>query len=209
MEELRSTQILDKEIFNDATRKVESIVKKTDNEYKNIVESVDTKIQQAKKEKEDFYNSKLASFENDQNASIPLENARFGISFVHNSITQKLNDYLEALSEDKRLELVFKNFNSERIADKKINAYVYGFDIAKVEKLLKQKLNNNLLSCTKTEFGKIVIEDDNTALKQGIILEAQDLSFRWRLSISEVVSKLMDEHRVELYNVLFGIGDKE
>lgn len=55
MEELRSTEILDKEIQEDARRKAERILRKTDVECEKIKNSVSTRIETVTSEKNEEY----------------------------------------------------------------------------------------------------------------------------------------------------------
>ena len=203
MQELRSTDILDKEIQTDARKRAEKILKKADSDSSNILDSVDDNIAKAKSNKEVYYQQKLEAFEKDQQASIPLEKERFEVSFVQDQLSDKINKYLESLPEEKRMDLVFKKFNFE--ISKKVTAYVYGFDLKKSESYLSKKLGSKLLKCEKTDFGRIMVEDDcGLKNQEGFILEAEDHSFRCRLTISQVISSILDENRSELYNALFG-----
>ena len=73
MEELRSTEILDKEIEADARKKAEKILRKTEEESKKILESVSERLEAVKKEKSLFFDEKIKDFENDKLNSFPLE----------------------------------------------------------------------------------------------------------------------------------------
>jgi len=203
MQELRSTEILDKEIQADARKKAEKLLKKADADCAEILNSVESDIAKAKAEKQDLYNKKLAAFKNDQNASMPLEKERFKIGYISSTLSKYTNDYLKGLSEDKRIELAAKDYNFE--SEAKVNAYVYGFDVKKVKTFLSKKLGSKLLNCEETKFGKIVLEDDFGLEKpEGILLESEDKAFRARLTISEVIGRLLDENRKELSDALFG-----
>ncbi len=212
MQELRSTDILDKEIQADARRKVERILKTADAECERVLNSVQERVNQAVQEKETFYKNKLSVYESHINAAIPLEKQRFEVNFVQNTVADALNSYIESLDEEKRINLVLKNLSQDLIKDKKFTAYIYGFDIDKknalVVKKLKDILGNGLLKCEKTEFGKIVDEsnsDFEINRKEGVILEAEDKSLRLRLTLTEAISHILDEKRSELYQALFGL----
>ena len=206
MQELRSTDILDKEIQADARKKAERMLQKADAECAGLLESVEQDIEKAADIKKDFFNKKLEAFENDKKASVPLEKQRFEVSFIQNAISQNINKYLDSLSEDKKLELVSRNFNFN--TELKLNASVYGFSTDAVKKFLTKKLGDKLLSCKETDFGKAALEEDfGLAEPKGIILESEDKTFRCRLTLSEVVQKLMDSNRAELSDALFG-GNK-
>lgn len=207
MQELRSTEILDKEIEADARRKAEAILKKADEECAQIMEGVKTKLDFSRSEKENFYSEKLAAVEKDIAASIPLEKQRFEVAFVQERLIMAVNKYLAELSQEKKLELVAKNFDFSSCSGKKLDAYVYGFNKDSVKAFLDKKLADQkdavLVSCSQTEFGKIVVEDEIGLEKnEGFILESQDKSFRARMTMIEVVSRLLDKYRAELSRAL-------
>ena len=201
MQELRSTAILNNEILEDARKKAEKILKKADAECQQLLDSVDKAIS----EKQIFFDKKIELFAKDENASLPLEKQRFEVSFIQKAICNNINDYLKSLTQEKRIELVMKQFDENILKTKKVKAFVYGFDMEEVKKQLSKRLGTNLLSWEKTIFGKLVIEDDfGLEIKEGIILETEDMNFRCRLTISEIISKILDNDRIELANTLFG-----
>jgi len=205
MEELRSTEILDREIQADARRKVEAILKKAETEAEKIKSGVAERVEASKKEKEAFYAKKLNIAENDMKATIPLEKERFAVTFVQKEMISNINAYLKSLPVEKRIELVLKSVSSDMLKDKQLNAYVYGFDSATVQKKLKAELGSNLLKCEKTEFGKYVLEEEiGLEANEGIILETEDKAFRVRLTMVQVINSLLDKNRKELSNALFG-----
>ena len=205
MQELRSTDILDKEIQADARKKAERMLAKADSDCAKLLASVDTDIEKAAEEKQEFFAHKLDAFEKDRMAVVPLEKERFKVSFIQNAVIQNINKYLEALTEEKRLTLVARNFDYN--TDRRLNAYVYGFSVSAAKKFLSSRLGDKLLSCTETKFGAVALEDEiGLANPQGIILESEDKNFRCRLTLSEVIEKLLDTNRAELSATLFG-GD--
>ena len=67
------------------------------------------------------------------------------------------------------------------------------------------ELGNKLLDCKETKFSARVLEDDLGLKKpEGIILESEDGNFRCRLTLTEVLARLLDANRAELSNSLFG-----
>ena len=205
MQELRSTDILDKEIQADARKKAERMLQKTDRECEQLIASVETDLEKAADEKRRFFDHKLEAFETDRKAVVPLEKARFKVSFIQNAVIQNINKYLEGLSEEKRLELVSRNFDFTD--GLKLNAYVYGFSLEAAKQFLSKKLGSSLLSCRETKFGAAILEEDIGLSKpEGIILESEDKLYRRRLTINEVIEKLLDKNRAELSTTLFG-GD--
>ena len=158
MQELRSTDILDKEIQADARKKAERMLLKTDRDCEALLASVEADIQKASDDKKAFFDNKLNSYETDRKAVVPLEKERFKVSFIQNAIIQNINKYLEGLSEDKRLELACRSFDFK--TEHKVNAFVYGFSVDAAKKFLSKKLGDKLISCSETNFGKQALEED-------------------------------------------------
>lgn len=205
MEEFRSTEILDKEIQADARKKAEKILAKADVDCALLLEEVSGRIEKAKKELEDKYSLKIAAFEKDLSATLPLEKERFLVSFIQSSIEKAINAYLAKLSDEEKIDLVLKK--SVKIEDalksKKLNALYYGFQESLVKKTVGKKFN--LISVKETEFNKMIIENDlGITDRKGIILESEDKAIRVRMTLSEVISQIQDKYRAELYSALFG-----
>ena len=211
MQELRSTEILDKEILEDAQKKVQKILKNSESECRSIMSSVDDKVTKTVEEKEAALISKLESIKTNLNASLPLEKERFQVSFVENLIITKIQDYLKSLSQEKRIQLVLEKIKTIKtdeyvdslLKEKSFTAYVYGFDIKKVEKALNDILGKRLLACQPTDFGKLILEDEILEINEGIILESQDKEVRFRMTLTEVVEELLNNNREELAETLF------
>lgn len=207
MEELRSTEILDKEIQNDARKKAEKILEKADSDSKFLLENVFDRITQASKELTDKNSDKLNNYEKNLDAAIPLEKERFLVSFIQNSINKSIDEYLNSLKKEEKIELLSKKLkNCENIINsKKIIAYFYGLDEKDVKKVLDKKAES--VSYVKTEFNKIVVENDCSLTDNfGIILESEDKSVRIRLTIAEIISNIQGKYRNELYEALFNGG---
>jgi len=207
MQELRSTEILDNEIRSEARRKAEALLKRADEECAQILAGVDKRIEEAKIEKQDFYAKKLAAFEKDIEASLPLEKQRLSLSFVQDQLVKALNKYLAALSQEERMQLVLKTCRTSLLKDREFNVFVYGFDLDKAEKEVRKLPGIKILSFSKTEFGRIIIEEDIGLEKnEGIILESPDKALRCRLTLSQLFNDIMDKYRAQLNDALFGQG---
>jgi len=216
MQELRSTEILDKEIRSDARLKAEAVLKRSQEECEQILAGVEKKIDMARLEKKEFYEKKLADFQKDLDASAPLEKQRMKVSFIQKELVIAVNRYLSELSQEKRLELLLQSCSPEKNSGEKLvfNAYVYGFDKEVAAAFLEKALGIKAASISQTEFGRIVIEDELGLEKnEGIILETQDKSIRLRLTLTEVFGRIMDSYRAELTQALlpevFSSGGKK
>ena len=197
MEELRSTDILDKEIQNDARKKAQAIVEQGKKRAEEILNGVQNQILEAKSQKEKFYGEKIAKKQKDSDAALPLEKERFLVSFIGNSIDQAIEEYLRKLSEEKQIELALKVLDGKKelVVGRKFNAKVCGFDNKKAKDLVEKKLGSALLSCEAFQDSRGV---------SGIILESEDRSLKIRLTIEEIIGAAKDKHYKEMCVALFG-----
>ena len=206
MEELRSTEVLDKEIETDARKKAERILAKADSDGKALVADVAHRVETLKEEKTAEYQKKTESYQADRDAVVPLEKERFLVSFIESAIIKAIDSYLDALGEEKRIALAVRRWNAYKavVASQKVNALVFGFDAARAEAALK-KAGVPLVSCTSVAYEKSGDEGiDGLTFKEGIILETEDTMIRCRLTLSQIVGELETEHRAELAKALFG-----
>lgn len=207
MEELRSTDILDKEIQDDARKKAEKILKNADAQGQQILADVETRLEAARKDRESYYSQKAAQFKKDLDSSLPLEKSRFLVSYISSSVASAINDYLKTISQEKRIQLVLTMLDRfESITDgKSFEAAVYGFNLD----LAKNELNKNnklhISSFLATEFAKTgEVAVDGIEIHEGIILVSDDKVVKIRLTLEELFSELIDKYRNELAVTLFG-----
>lgn len=205
MEELRSAEILDKEIQDDARKKAEKILRNADSQCDQIMAQVESRLEEAKKEKEIYFNQKADQVKKDLDSSMPLEKSRFLVSYISSSIAKGINEYLKTLSSEKRFELAVSLLNqfSNLVSDRTFDAAVYGFDPAYVKSTLSSKVKIN--SCSSVDFAKSGSEVvDGIEIHEGVILLSEDKSVKIRLTLEEVITELIDKYRKELAVTLFG-----
>lgn len=205
MEELRSTEILDKEIQDDARKKAEKILRNADSQCDQIMAQVESRLEEAKKEKEIYFNQKADQVKKDLDSSMPLEKSRFLVSYISSSIANSINEYLTTLSSERRFELAISlldRFNN-LVSGRTFDAAVYGFDPDYVKSTLGSKVKIN--SCSPVDFAKSGEEAvDGIEIHEGVILLSEDRSVKIRLTLEEVITELIDKYRNELAVTLFG-----
>ncbi len=197
MEELRSTDILDKEIQNDARKKAQALLDQGKQKVSEILARVQERLEAAKVQKEKFYGAKQEKKQRDSDASLPLEKERFLVSYIGSSIDQAIDSYLKNLSSGQRVQLVTKLLDGkESLTDgKKFSATVCGFEKKEAQDAVEKKLGSKLLSCETVQNGHS---------PEGIILESEDKSVKIRLTIEEIIGAAKDKHYKEMCSALFG-----
>lgn len=204
MEELRSTEILDKEIISDAEKKAAKIALKAAEECARIEASVHSRVEEEVSKAEETLKLKLRNYERDLNASIPLEKSRFYISYIQESLLKNINQYLASVPEEKIISLLAKESRDINFEGLKVTAYVYGLDASKTEKALKETVKDSLQKVISTEFNKILYEESLLEVNKGIILISENNEIKCRFTLCQVVDGILDKYRAELADGLFG-----
>ena len=200
MEELRSTEILDREIQEDARRKAERILKACEEECSRIHDDVAVRIEQAQKKKKSEYDARLVSYKCDIESTIPLEKQRRLVSFIDSAVQESLDRWFREIGEDRRLHIISELLESYRsiLNGKKIQVYYAGYPIAKVTKLVSRIFGKDtIVSISESKAGFAVFSD-------GIYIESDDKSIVCRATIDEIRRNLLAAKRQELAEALMG-----
>lgn len=196
MEELRSTDILDREILEDARKKVQRILESSIQEVEKIQESTKNRIQKILEEKKLFYTEKLARYEKDLKSSVPFERQRYAINFVMTSVRDAIKTYILDLQIQKKVQLIDRLLQryAPVFADKKISVQYAGFDEQSVKKILNNYFSAKaLIDCTKNDVTDF----------EGLIIESEDKKILCRATIQELIIEITDQYREELAHTLF------
>ena len=200
MEELRSTEILDKEIEADARKKAAKIVAKAESEAKSIIEGVDERVKKAVEEKSAVYKNKLSLLEKNADAYIPLEKERFLVAFYDEQVCKAMNEYFNSIGKEKRLSLLENKLEKCKFAleNKKIAVSYFGG--------LEKAFAKNITGYESIQFEKSGEESvKGNEIHEGMILKSDEKnSVIVRLTMDELVRELKDKYSYELSSTLFG-----
>ncbi len=202
MEEFRSTEILDKEIYDDARKKADRLLSSAETDGQKILNDVLAKIEKTTKEKEAQCDDRIAQYKSDLDAALPLEKERFLVTYESNAIEKAVSDYVYSLSKDKIMTLLSSEFTryTSYLAGKDIKIHYHGLD----EKDVKNFAKNHIEKSAKIEYD--LLSDANAIelhAETGMLIESSDGSVRCRITVAELIEKLLDIKRFELTDVLF------
>ena len=207
MEELRSTEILDKEILEDTRKKAERILANSENECKKILSDVHNRVEKIRAEKKVFYDDKVASFAKDKEAALPLEKQRYRVSFEQKAISSAIDDFLAKLPKAEKIRLIGTLLEryAPVLSGKNIRIQVSGFALADMQKAAQQALKNSkILECTEMSADTVNILAASSGRTDGMLIETEDKSIKCRAVIGEVTNELCDTYSYELAEALFG-----
>ncbi len=207
MEELRSTEALDKEIRNEARKRVNKVLASAKENARSLKNGVEKKLSDAEAEANRQSALRLELYRKNIDASIPLEKGRYLVSFIYESVMDAVNSYLASEGEGNRLKMIESLVERSKVflEGKKLVATVVGFKLPAARAMLKRLLGTAVVSCVKGEA--FLLEDEGLPglkFREGIILHAKDSSVHCRLTLDEKMKEILDDKSFELSTTLFG-----
>lgn len=209
MEELRSTEILDKEIEADAQKKADKILADAEREARSVAAAVEGRVKVALEEKAAVYKDKISLLEKNAEAYIPLEKERFLVAFYDGQVSEALNGYFASMGKEGRLSLLENKLEQCIFAlkDKKISvSYFGGLEEVDAKRVVGKFFEKDIVSYAEIQFEK----SDEEAVKgneihEGIIIKTEEKdSVKVRLTMDELIRELKDKYSYELSSTLFG-----
>lgn len=207
MEELRSTEILDKEIEADARKKAKKIIEKSEFECLKIIGETEEKVKAALQKKRKFYEEKLAVFAAGKAAYIPLEKERFLAEFYDEQVSAALNNYFSDAGKEKRLLWLEKKLEACRniLPQGKVLISFFGsYDEVDAKKIAEKFFDDSSCLIKKITFEQSGEEGEKgNSFHEGFIIESEKGDLKIRLTLDEVIRELKDRYSEELAVTLF------
>ena len=209
MEELRSTEILDKEIEADAHKKAEKILADAGREAGKIAAGVEDRVKTALEEKSALYKEKISLLEKNAEAYIPLEKERFLVAFYDEQVSEALNGYFASIGKEERLSLLENKLEQCAFALKGRKMSVSYFGGLKEEdagSVAGKFFEKDIVSYSEIQFEKSGEEAvKGNEIHEGIIIKTEEKdSVKVRLTMDELIRELKDKYSYELSSTLFG-----
>jgi len=199
MEELQSTDILDREILEDARKKAHRILKAADDTIKAKSADWETKLKSTLDDLEKKYAKNSKSTAEEIKAVLPIDKQRARARKIEELLNSAVENWYSRLSR-KRVLGFLQTELSKRLAlcggfstPGGITAYIHKVEKAEAEPILRAILPNK--PCTIETM-------QSTAAYPTIILENQEV--RIYASIGKTVDFILGEKREELIAALLG-----
>ena len=215
MEELKSTEILEREILEDARKKALRILKLSEETigFQNVkwerkltenIENLEKKYAEEQKAEGEKVMSRL-----------PVDKQRTKIKKIENTLQSAVENWYNSLSRSQILQLLSRELtkineqraknseqltinNEKRAKNSDITAKISGLEISEAEMILKQ---SNLM-CAIEEIPSI-------GVYPSIVIDTVDV--RVTASVENIIDSLLDDKRAELVEALVGrdfLGDE-
>lgn len=203
MEELRSTEILDREIQEDARRKAEKILKTSEAECRQILDDVARRIERVRSERAEEYRAAVEAYLKDSASAVPLEKQRRLVSYVDESVNAALGAWLELLGPARRLALYSGILSRYRpaVGSSPLVVRAAGFSESDARAAVTAALGTTSITLFESVSGKTVASAE---FDDGILIESVDGSFSCRATSAEIREELLSNRREEIACALFG-----
>jgi len=203
MEELRSTEILDREIQDDARRKAEKILNANEIECGRIAADVARRVSEFRAQKEREYDERIGSYRRDSEAAIPLEKQRKLVKFIDTAVQENLDRWFDGIGEGRRLSLfgLLLERGKSVLGDSKLNIACSGYSAEAIRALVQGIFGGE-------RIGAVVESPADGGNGEhrfdGLILETEDRRILCRATRAEIREELLSLRREELSAALFG-----
>lgn len=214
MEELRSTEVLDREILEDARKKAFKILKTADDSVQSQARRWEKNTQKAVAEIRKTYEAKTARVRDEILARGPLDKRRLRSETAESSLRQAMNGFLQSLDRS-RLLLILERELEERLAECCYGEISAGetpeiscrnLEEAEAEALLKAVLGR--LESAESRLFKswryAPAAASSASTFPGLTVNTQTM--RINASVENAALKLLAEKRAELASCLLGEG---
>ena len=206
MEELRSTEILDKEIRKQSQDKAAEILKRGEETARSLLDGVEDKFNREKINYVTSMDERLKLFEANVTSSLPLEQLRSKVRYVQEQLIVAMNAYFSSMDDMQILNILQKSGEKKfsLFEGKKVSAKVYGLSVEKARTIIEKKLGSSLADCSLgNEYDLMENAVAGFSCRKGIRLVSDDGRLVVRLTLDEIVTGLLDTYRQEITDSLF------
>ncbi len=198
MEVLKSGEALEKQVLEDARAKASRILTEADRECQALRDEGHRRTDQDIRRIEADRDSKTAAVRQELAATVPLDLMRARLSYIQESVSRAMKEYFAAFTPSdlgriiggmlRRMPPVFQGA--------KATVYVAGMSPKDAKRVVEENVPGVGVEAVKD----LPAEDGDT----GMVLETTDRRIRFRGTLLELGTQLMEKYREELAIALLG-----
>jgi vacuolar-type H+-ATPase subunit E/Vma4 len=210
MEELNSTEVLDKEILEDARRKAQRILKTADETTASGTKKWERKTGIALKGVRDRYETRLEANRSEIMARLPLDKRRIRLAKIESFLKDAAASYLAGLSRSRLLALLERELKkrADELEPGQGDSSSSRFEGTAVVRGLAGEELTELLSRTFPGGKWTITRGENRHIAPGTFpaLMLDTPAVRITVSVDAVIGTLLQDKRAELAAALLGEG---
>lgn len=197
MEELVSTEILEKEILEDARKKAERLLKGAAEDARRIEGATEGRKAEAAAEIERRSRAKAARHREELDARLPLEKARIKAAYVDSALREAVAAFVAALPEGRAEAMVAELLRGSA-------PFLDGKELRVRRRALGEAAAARAIAAALPAARVLDSVEDASLPAAGIVAEAADGSATMRATLDLAAESLLGQRRGELARALCG-----
>jgi vacuolar-type H+-ATPase subunit E/Vma4 len=197
MEELVSTEALEREILADARKKAERTIRGVDDEVRRIASEGERRTAEAVAELARGYAERSERYRAEALARFPLERSRIKAAYVDARLREALEAYMSSLPAGRVAAITSASLAKARsfLSGKELRARWRSLGAEAAARILAEALPESVV---------VDSAEDRTLPAAGIVVEVADGSATMRATLDLVAEAVLGERRGELASALCG-----
>lgn len=197
MEEIVTTEPLEKEILSDARKRAERILKDSGAEAESASRSGRERTDKALEALASDYASKAKRYRDESLARLPLEKARIKAAHVDALLERAMGAYLESIGGAERDKLLLELLSqaASLVGASPVAVRYAGLGKAEAEGLVSKAFPASKIAS---------VSEDSSLGSVGLVAVTEDGSLSARATLDLIGERLLDEYRGELAKTLCG-----
>jgi vacuolar-type H+-ATPase subunit E/Vma4 len=195
MDVLKSSDALESQILDEARARARRIRETADKECAALVAGAERAAREEAQKVEEGTAAEIAAVRHELTSSLPLDFLRARLAFVQEAVDRALADLFEKMPAAQRAGLIGRLLAraAHAFTGTRVIVTASGMSVEEAKKVVAGNIPG------------VVVEEVRTAADgTGIILETTDGSRRYRGTLAELTSMLLEDHREELATALLG-----
>jgi vacuolar-type H+-ATPase subunit E/Vma4 len=201
MDILRTSDALESQILDEARARARRIRETADKECAALAAEADRAAREEAQKVEEGTAAEIAAVRHELASSLPLDFMRARLAFVQEAVEHALAEMFEAMPAAQRAGLIGKMLSRVAHAFTGTRLIVTASGVSAEE--AKKVVAGNIPGAA-VEAVRAAGSGPTAAAGMGIILETTDASRRFRGTLAELTSLLLEDHREELATALLG-----
>ena len=201
METVRTSEVLESQILEDARAKAKRLLESADKECAAIRAEADRRDADENRRLEAVRDARLAALRSDHEAALPLDFMRARLEFLQKAVSAAMEEMFASLSAEEM----------HRVIGRQVSRGAFAFSgqalVVKCSRITEQDARRivtaNVTGAT-VQAVKALPPDEAAEAGTGLIVETVDGSRRFRATLRELSALLLEEHREELVTALLG-----
>jgi vacuolar-type H+-ATPase subunit E/Vma4 len=201
METVKTSEVLESQILDDARAKAARILEAADKECAAVRAEWDRRGSEELRRLEAVRASRVTALRQDLEATLPLDFLRSRLGFFQKSVSAALDGIFASLDARELSRLVGRQVATASFAfiNQRLVAWTAGIAEDEARRIVTESIPGAVVQEVKQLPPEAAAETG-----KGLVVETADGSRRFRATLQELAALLLEEHREELVTALFG-----